>query len=225
MGRCQFGARVVYGDCLMITISPNEQHSAMVLRLSRFRAEDPLLQHRSPEWKQLAGKDYPLLEQPREQQQKEEEVIIDLPEYDLRRAATARDPHAVVEGYKTEILLRLAWLNGVRMCPDCPRCNYGDNFTPCQDKFGNNMRPMGGSAGGMNAIGGGTEHQAVGTPHLHAQGHVVCMYQYDTLQEVADRIRAGFVNYQSVVDYQSWFHREEVMDLKEHEAYADQAED
>ena len=111
------------------------------------------------------------------------------------------------------------------MCPDCPRCNYGDNFTPCQDKFGNNMRPMGGSAGGMNAIGGGTEHQAVGTPHLHAQGHVVCMYQYDTLQEVADRIRAGFVNYQSVVDYQSWFHREEVMDMKEHDAYADQAED
>ena len=84
----------------MITISPNEQHSAMVLRLSRFRAEDPLLQHRSPEWKQLAGIDYPLLEQPREQQQKEEEVIIDLPECDLRRAAVARDPHAVVEGYK-----------------------------------------------------------------------------------------------------------------------------
>ena len=111
------------------------------------------------------------------------------------------------------------------MCPDCPRCNFGDNFTPCQDKFGNNMRPMGGSAGGMNAIGGGTEHQAVGTPHLHAQGHIVCMYQHDTLQEVADGIRAGFVNYQSVVDYQSWFHREEVMDMKEHEAYADQAED
>ena len=65
MGRCHFGARVVYGDCLMITISPNEQHSAMVLRLSRFRAEDPLLQHRSPEWKQIAGTDYPLLEQPR----------------------------------------------------------------------------------------------------------------------------------------------------------------
>ena len=51
------------------------------------------------------------------------------------------------------------------------------------------------------------------------------MYQHDTLQEVADRIRAGFVNYQSVVDYQSWFHREEVMDMKEHDAYADQAED
>ena len=47
MGRCQFGARVVYGDCLFMTISPDEQHSALVLRLSRFRREDPLLQHRT----------------------------------------------------------------------------------------------------------------------------------------------------------------------------------
>ena len=34
MGHCQFGARVVYGDCIMLTISPNEQHSCLVLRLS-----------------------------------------------------------------------------------------------------------------------------------------------------------------------------------------------
>ena len=34
MGHCQFGARVVYGDCLFYTLSPNEQHSSVVLRLS-----------------------------------------------------------------------------------------------------------------------------------------------------------------------------------------------
>ena len=33
MGRSQFGARIVYGDCLFFTISPNEQHSCLVLRL------------------------------------------------------------------------------------------------------------------------------------------------------------------------------------------------
>ena len=32
MGHRQFGARVVYGDCLFFTISPNEHHSALVLR-------------------------------------------------------------------------------------------------------------------------------------------------------------------------------------------------
>ena len=35
MGHRQFGARVTYGACVFMTISPNEQHSALVLRLSR----------------------------------------------------------------------------------------------------------------------------------------------------------------------------------------------
>ena len=41
MGHRQFGARVEYGDCLFATVSPNEQHSALVLRLSRYRQNDP----------------------------------------------------------------------------------------------------------------------------------------------------------------------------------------
>ena len=44
MGHAEFGARVVYGDCIFFTISPNEQHSALVLRLSRYRKNDPYLQ-------------------------------------------------------------------------------------------------------------------------------------------------------------------------------------
>lgn len=43
MGHSHFGARICYGDCLFFTISPNEQHSAFVLRLSRSRRNDPLL--------------------------------------------------------------------------------------------------------------------------------------------------------------------------------------
>ena len=45
MGHNQFGARICYGDCLFITISPNEQHSALVLRLSRYRQNDPYIRH------------------------------------------------------------------------------------------------------------------------------------------------------------------------------------
>ena len=62
MGHCQWGARVVYGDCLFFTISPNEQHSALVLRLSRFRKNDPYVQSASQEWGALASADYPKLE-------------------------------------------------------------------------------------------------------------------------------------------------------------------
>ena len=43
MGHAEFGARVVYGDCIFFTISPNEQHSALALRLSRYRENDPYL--------------------------------------------------------------------------------------------------------------------------------------------------------------------------------------
>ena len=149
MGHSQFGARVQYGDCIFITISPNEQHSALVLRLMRNRANDPSVCHGEEVKRRLAGPNYPPLE--------ENDETIDLPEYDLRRAAAAQDPYAVVEAYKIQIYLRLMILLGVRMCPDCPRCNDGP--MGCQDKFGNNMRPGGGVIGGIPALGGGTEHQ------------------------------------------------------------------
>ena len=62
MGHTQFGARIVYGDCLFFTISPNEQHSALVLRLSRFRHNDPYVVHGSEFVKACAGREHPLLE-------------------------------------------------------------------------------------------------------------------------------------------------------------------
>ena len=71
-----------------------------------------------------------------------EEVHIDLPEYDIRCLATARDPLAVIEAHRLNVCFRLAWLLGLRMCPDCPRCN--DCGWGCQDLFGCNMRPTGG---------------------------------------------------------------------------------
>jgi hypothetical protein len=106
MGHTQFGARVNYGDCLFFTISPNEQHSALVLLLSRFRSNDPYVKHQEEDASRLAGQDHPKLEAKRR-------VEIPFPEYDLRRAATARDPLAVVEGYKVEVLLRLAGVLGL----------------------------------------------------------------------------------------------------------------
>ena len=125
MGHRQFGARVVYGDCLFWTVSPNEQHSAMVLRLSRGREHDPFVLHGSHAHKLLAKSNFPLLESKRHKTEPpkrcsstaDETVVMEFPEYDLRRAATASDPLAVIEGYKVEILLRLATVFGVRMCP------------------------------------------------------------------------------------------------------------
>ena len=137
-------------------------------------------------------------------------VSIDLPEYDLRRAATASDPLAVVEGYKIEVVLRLATILGVRMCPNCPRCN--DGLSGCQDEFGNNIRPGGGVLGGMPAFGGATEHQGYGTPHLHAEGHIACAYQFGTLADIVKRLQSHSFSFEDIVQYQGWLHAEDLFD-------------
>eukprot|EP00973_Karenia_brevis_P027696 3817197-Karenia_brevis.AAC.1 len=80
---------------------------------------------------------------------------MEWPEYDLRRADTAQDPYAVIEGYKIQVHLRLATLLGLRMCPNCPRCdNTGGG---CSNIFGSNMSAGGGVLGACVALGGGTE--------------------------------------------------------------------
>ena len=62
MGHSQFGARVVYGDCIFLTMSPDPQKSALVLKLSRYRANDPYVKHGDELTKRLAQRDYPPLE-------------------------------------------------------------------------------------------------------------------------------------------------------------------
>ena len=109
MGHCQFGARVVHGDCLFITISPNPQMSGLVLRLSRYRASNPYVQHGSTTTRKLATRDYPRMEAKRRRLaavrpseatsqrhhgEIEADVEVDIPIYDERLSATARDPLA-----------------------------------------------------------------------------------------------------------------------------------
>ena len=62
MGHSQFGARVVHGDCLFITMSPDPVKSTLVLRLSRYRRGDPYVQHSDRTTQRLAQQDYPSLE-------------------------------------------------------------------------------------------------------------------------------------------------------------------
>ena len=123
----------------LFTISPNENHSVVVLKLSRARRNDPGVKHSSEDWQRLAGADFPTLDAT------SQDLELEFPEYDLRCAATARDPLAVIEGFRVHLLLRLATALGTRMCPRCPRCNADRGLRGCQDKFGCNMRPLGGA--------------------------------------------------------------------------------
>ena len=78
--------------------------------------------------------------------------------------------------------------------------------------------------GGMNALGGSTEHQGSGTPHLHAEGHVVCAYQYDTMHEIEQKFRAT-ESVETWKHYQSWLHHEDVFVPAEHAAFAEQVQE
>ena len=69
--------------------------------------------------------------------------------------------------------------------------------------------PMGGVLGGCSAFGGVTEHQQHGTPHFHGEAHVVCIYQFGTLQEIADKNTAKVFDPATVQAFQAWMHREE----------------
>ncbi len=235
MGSRQFGARMVYGDCLFATISPNEQHSALVLRLSRGRPNDPYVQFADEQRQRLADGSYPSLaaafevSDPSQSEERDsasagataharyvrkqgyvaaDTVSIDLPEYDLRRAHTAQDPHAVVQAYKLEVYLRLATLFGIRMCPDCPRCTK--SRLPCRDMFGSDMRSCGGTVGGAMAMNGGTEHQGHGTPHLHLNFHLASVYQHGTMQDVVDAFEEKRFQYEDWKRFHEWYCAEEV---------------
>ena len=233
MGHTQFGARVVYGDCLFMTISPNPQMSALTLRLSRYRDNDPYIQYSDAQTQQLAKDNAPKLEAKRRRlvsmrpscADTNDFAEIDIPIYDERLKMTARDPLAIIEGYRIEVILRLAALLGVRMCPNCPRCNH--SLYGCQDLFGSNMRPLGGVLGGMTSLGGATEHQGHGTPHLHFEGHVVCIYQYGTLEEIAAKIRTqglGHLRPQSLHAYNDWLHHTKLLDEPLYSEFRDKVE-
>ena len=46
IGHILFGVRCCYGESIFVTISPNRRHSALLLRLSRCRRNDPMLAQR-----------------------------------------------------------------------------------------------------------------------------------------------------------------------------------
>ena len=101
------------------------------------------------------------------EQENEETCTVKLTCYDLRGVLAARDPRAVVEAFTVEIRTSLPWLLGIRMCPHCPHCNAEGSKNPCQNRFGSNMLPVGGTLAGVSALDGAVEFQKKNTPHFH----------------------------------------------------------
>ena len=215
IGECLFGARVEFGDPLFITISPSSRHSAMTIRLSRYRRSDPAMIYDSspktsvPAW---AGRETPSLWQAAGGN----EVFMDIPPYTLRRIMAARDPSAVMQSFSVSIKYLLPRLLGMRMCPQCPHCNLDGCMAPCANAFGHNMLPMGGIMGLAVAIGGCVEYQGNDNPHFHGNVHLATVYQYKTLTEIAEMLQQNTLSLQDFTDFQNWICHDDHFDLEQH---------
>ena len=161
-----FSSRIFYGAPVFMTFTPSERHSGLAIRLSRGRANDPAFTGAAQVVKPWIGRDSPSLCPQAEDDAEEETAEVDLPEYDVRRVITSRDPLCCVHAFQVMIRVVLPGIFGFRMCPDCPHCAKGED--PCMDSFGSNATPTGGSAGRCDGMVGAVESQkADGVPHVH----------------------------------------------------------
>ena len=167
------------------------------------------------------------LRQEEEDEEEEEErdmegVEIDVPDYELRRLILARDPLCTVDAFKVLVRVVLAQLLGMRMCPDCPHCNKGNN--PCQNRFGSNALPQGGIFGRCDAIFGGVEAQRSGSLHLHFWAYVQRAHQHKTLLDIAELIKLRLLAASDLKAYHSWISNAAYPDAAKAESQVEEME-
>ncbi len=173
----------------------------------------------APDENKWIGIDEPSLSPPVDQGA---EATAELPEYDLRRLILARDPLCIVDAYNVLVRVVLARLLGIRMCPECPHCNQGDN--PCQNRFGSNAEPQGGILGRCDAVAGSTEAQKSGSLHYHFKAYAQRAHQHKTLLEIANLIRQDLLVPGALKAYQNWICKETYPDLARHKVETEEVE-
>ena len=95
-----FGAFVVYGNGIFMTISSGERHNYLAILFSRYRDDDPYVGNLHSPW---IGSDMPLL-----QPGHNDFFGVDIPGYDLRKIWLAGDPLAVANAFFVQIRTVLA---------------------------------------------------------------------------------------------------------------------
>ena len=214
--------RVRRGVPIFVTFSPDEKHNVLMLRLHRSRNNDPIHKLDSKN-KKFGRRDLPALDKDYlEAALPFEDLSAILPNYDERRALLSRDGLASVDGFRITILLVLEYICGLRVCSQCPNCNFKsyDNeenriLFCCQDLLGNNSYSDGGAFGRNPGIYISIEAQkSQGSLHAHAQLHVECLHQHAPLMEVMTKIKGNGPNIVAqYLRYKKHVCREEYADL------------
>ena len=206
IGHCLFGFRVVYGEGLFVTISPNRHHSALVMKLSRARRNDVSLEKNdgvANARRQFCGSDEPnaftttdVLEDP---DGEEVSLQLPMPPLQVRQAWNAEDPLACVHHFLFVMYVLIPAAFGIRMCLHCPDCNgdctdskwrpHNPDRNACSDYMGNNHKFMGGYAGIAVAMAFAVEFQKTAAPHAHGFVSLANMYQHNHLENIAEMLQ------------------------------------
>ena len=198
IGHCFFGFRVVHGETIFVTASPNRRHSSMILKMSRARRNDTCLERDDPVTRarrEFCGKDDPkifasssFLDDPKGETATQE---IPLPDLWARQACNAQDPISSCHHFLFFMRVILPNIFGIRMCFACPHCNcdatdydYDGSWHACSDYLGCNSKLMGDYAGMATGMAFAVEYQGEATPHAHGFVSLANMYQHHTLEEV-----------------------------------------
>ena len=190
--------QIVYGLPIMVTWSPSERASVFVLRFHRTMESDPMRAAEVPgsaAFNKFGGRDVPLLEG---EVGTYHEIEIDMdrmlsedlfPNFQDRKRIAARDPLACLYAFQTLVRLMLRNLLGVRVCAQCPRCNFGD--APCMDGFGSVAHPEGGSHGRCDAYFACVEAQGSSKSlHVHVMVFPQCIHQHSDMDRIIEEIEA-----------------------------------
>lgn len=125
--------RIACGTPIMVTFSPNERHSTLMVRLSRVRRSDPLAQHgKRDEAGVTDGLRWGGLDEPKIEEAPEgicvgevtmAALLDKLPDSKARCRILAKDPLACAHGFRLLCKIALSELFGARICNQCPNCN------------------------------------------------------------------------------------------------------
>jgi len=244
------GFRIVYGDCIFLTITPDRRRSSLVWRFHRARRNDTFLQDydgverdRTTYWRRKwSGPNEPSLYHDEEFVgfEIDAQELASFPTVDECKAMSARDPLSTVLHYDVCIRGSLSLITGLRMCFHCPNCSvervrddgagsgrtefHNCGMRPCQNKFGRNGRALGGCHALADGLCGATEHQGNDTPHFHGFISLATPYRHKSLQEIQQLIEKKILKPESVKRYVEHMSRTEHYDQAKHDGRLDELE-
>ena len=71
----------------------------------------------------------------------------------------------------------------------------------CQNELGNNALALGGTAGYCDHIGAMKEYQGDGSPPIHGSLVLNTVYQFSTLQKIADLIEQDYLSVAAIQEF------------------------